>query len=56
MTSKDKKMKVQMVATGTIKYPDGTEKEIILRAERPLTEGEIENGDNLIGRSDDSSS
>jgi hypothetical protein len=29
-----------MTATGTVRNPDGTEKEIELRAERPLTETE----------------
>ena len=38
-------MKVQMEARGTVQSPDGTVKEIILRAERPLTDEEIENGD-----------
>jgi hypothetical protein len=33
-------LKVVMTATGTVRNPDGTEKEIELRAERPLTETE----------------
>jgi hypothetical protein len=33
-------LKVVMTATGTVRNPDGTTKEIELRAERPMTETE----------------
>jgi hypothetical protein len=39
--SDEKKLVVKMEAYGTVRNPDGTEKEIILRAERPLTEDEV---------------
>lgn len=40
-----KGLKVTMTAKGTVKNPDGTTKEILLRAERPLTEEELKHGD-----------
>ena len=46
------KMVVRMEAKGTIKNPDGTTKEVVLRAERPLTEDEVKNhGNHTFDRS-----
>lgn len=48
----DSALKLQMEARGTVRNPDGTVKEIVLRAERPMTDDEkakylrgSENGD-----------
>lgn len=38
-------LKVTMEGIGIVTNPDGTTKEIILRAERPLTEEELKDGD-----------
>jgi hypothetical protein len=47
-------LKMRMTARGTVRNPDGTTKEIILKAERPLTEQEeIEHGNHTgIGNRD----
>jgi len=41
-------MKVTMEAVGTITNPDGTTKEIILKAERPLTQEEFRDGNYTV--------
>jgi hypothetical protein len=42
-------LKVRMEAKGTVRNPDGTEREITLTAERPITEDEVDNHGNYIG-------
>lgn len=50
MKTEDKpQFKVQMEAIGTVTNPDGTTKQIILRAERPLTDEELAHDDYSLG-------
>jgi len=41
--------KVTMTAKGVVQNPDGTTKEIILTAERPLTDDEVDEHGNYTG-------
>jgi hypothetical protein len=43
--------KVTMTAKGVVQNPDGTTKEIILTAERPITDDEVDENGNYIGNS-----